>query len=210
MRRLVMLVVCGLSVAALSSAAFAGPDCAGCGKIEKAGEGFCGGCKHGKVFALEVNSQALYDLLAGSTEMTGKLKESKCPGCKKAATEGGACDHCKTFVAEGRTFQSKPAFVLAKGKLIAPDAVAGIESHCSTCAEAFKTGGFCDHCKEGFVGHHQYNSKESYDDAVAAYATVQAAVKDSAKCEGCATARLTDGTCKACNTAFKDGKPAKS
>lgn len=209
MRRRLMMLTCMVAIGAWTAATIAGgPECKGCAKVKTEGEGFC--CGKGKVFDLDLTNKAVYELLAGTAGQIDKLKNSPCPSCKTAATDSGVCKHCKVYVANDRVYKSPPAYVLASGKLMGPEKSKGMGAKCAGCAQASSSGaGFCGHCNVGFVAHRAFKSKETYDKAVNAYETIEAAVKDAAHCEKCATARLTDGKCESCQVSFKYGKPVE-
>jgi len=209
MRRGLMLLLCLAAVGAWSGTAMAGGDnCPGCAKIKDTGQGFCGHCGSGKVCGLKLASQKLYDVLAGSTEMADKAKESKCPDCQKAVASGGSCAKCGVHIAGGKGFKSEPAYAMAKGEWVSPEKAEAIK--CPGCTAALKSNGFCATCKVGYVGERKFEGQESYDLAVAAYEVVKAAIEDAKHCDQCAVARLTDGRCPQCGSSFKQGKPSDS
>jgi len=201
MMRRMMLTVGTVAIAAMSSSAFAG-DCAGCAKIAKAGDGFCTGCGKGQAFGVQLTSQKLHAALAGEKVDAATVK---CPGCKAALATEGKCEHCKSFAAEGKMFHSPVAHALAKGKPYTAEQA----GHCPSCAKGFKENGFCSSCDTGFVAGRIFEGKESHDAAAAAYKTLNSAAEACKKCEGCATAMVTDGKCEPCKTEFKDGKSTK-
>ena len=177
--------------------------CKGCAKIKSTGEGFCSGCKSGKIFGLKLASQKLFDSLAGSSSSLDKVRGSKCQGCKKAAKTDGGCEHCGVYVAAGKVYTNRFAHALALGKQIDHS----IKKECPGCAKAVKTSGFCSGCDVGVVADRTYKTRGFYDAAVKAYETVKAAIKDATHCEACSTARVSDCKCENCKVAFKDGKP---
>ncbi len=202
MRRIAMIVICFVGVAAWTGTAFAG-DCKGCAKIKEKGEGFCSHCGSGKIFGVKLASKKLYDALAGDEAGIKKLKESSCTGCNTAAEKDGACKHCGLFVANGRVYRTATAQALARGKPVKEEHL----KSCYNCAKAAKEDGHCTACDVHFVAHRSYKSKTFHEAALKAYETIKAAVKDAAHCETCAVARVGDGTCKACKVSFKYGKP---
>lgn len=198
MLRAMLTLASVFAVVGAGSPAVAG-GCKGCDLIAKKGEGFC--CGKGKIFSVELTSRKLYDALAGKDIDTDKIK---CPGCKLAAEKSGKCDHCKIGAAQGKLFHSMVAYALAKGTPVHADTVA--HSHCIGCKTAYKDNGFCKDCAVGFVSGRAFKGKESYDAALAANKTLVKAVEASKKCEACAVAMVTDGSCPHCNVSFKEGK----
>ena len=136
MRRRLMLLTCMVAIGSWTAATFAGgPNCGGCNgcdKVKAEGKGYC--CGKGKVFGLEVTNKTIYDLLAGNEEMAKKVESSPCPGCRKAVSENGSCEHCNVFVADGRVYKSKAANQLASGKPMCSEKAKSIK--CGSCLEA--------------------------------------------------------------------------
>ena len=174
-------------------------DCVGCSKVAKHGRGFCNACEKGKAFGVDLTSKGLYDALAGSAINKDKLK---CPGCKEAAKTNGTCAHCKVTAANGKFYHSPVASVLARGTRVSAEKAAS----CSGCKTAHSEDGFCTGCSAGFVGGRMFKGEENYKAAIAAYNTLTKAASAVKKCEACAIAMVTDGTCEKCKVSFKAGK----
>jgi len=193
------LVALGLGLAWMSSAD-AGDGCKCCVDKAKAGTGFC--CGSGLVFGVQTKSKALYEAMAGKKVDTATWP---CGDCKKALAAGGECASCKVYAADGQLYRSPVAASLAKGNLV-PEGSSATE--CSACKDALKDNGFCDKCGVGFVANRVYASKDDWKAAQKAHTTLTSAAAASAKCDTCAVAMVTDGSCGPCNVSFKDGKMA--
>ncbi len=171
--------------------------CKGCDKVAKEGEGFC--CGKGKIFGVELASKKLYTSLAGHKF---DLENVKCPGCKAAAESNGRCDHCNVGASGGKFYHSSIAYALAKGAPVSAKKAA----MCAGCKTAHADDGFCTGCGVGFVAGRMFKGKEIHGAALAAYKTIGKAVVTAKKCESCAVAMVTDGTCADCKVSFKNGK----
>lgn len=202
-----LMGLCAATVLAVAAVPAMASDCPECTKIKAAGHGFCDHCKFGMIYATEIKNEKLYDVLAGEDGMINELKNGECQGCKKAAESNGHCDHCGIFVANGHVFLAKTAWQLALGTPVTDADIVKMLKGCPGCGKASKENGFCSGCSMGYVGGNCYKSKDLYDGAVKAIAVFKDAIKDTAKCEQCAIARVSDGKCRACNVTFKDGKP---
>ena len=192
----------------LSTAAFLGASapamaggCKGCTKVAEAGEGFC--CGKGKSFGVDLTSKKLHAALVGHKF---DLEKIHCPGCKTAAKTGGSCEHCKVHAADGKFYHSSVAHALAKGKLRSASVS---EMKCTSCKTAHAENGWCSGCSAGFIANRLFESKTAHTIALAAYNVLKEAVVVASKCERCAIAMVTDGTCDACKVKFKDGKAVK-
>lgn len=174
-------------------------DCKSCTKVAKHGRGFCYGCEKGKAFGVDLASKGLYDALVGQPINRERLK---CPGCKDAAKTEGRCSHCKVTAANGKFYHSPVASVLAKGTPVSAEKAAA----CSGCKTAHGEDGFCKECGAGFVGERMFKGEENYKAALVAHKTLTKAASTAKKCEACAVAMVTDGTCEHCKVSFKDGK----
>lgn len=203
MVRKLLIVLSAAAFIGASAPAMAG-GCKGCAKVAKTGEGFC--CGKGKSFGVDLASKKLHAVLVGHTFDVEKIH---CPGCKTAAETGGSCEHCKVHAADGKFFHSAVAYALAKGKFMSAELVAACPDRCKGCTTAHSEGGWCDKCNVGFVASRMFESKAVHTVALAAYTVLKEAVAVAKKCELCAIAMVTDGTCDACNVKFKDGKAVK-
>lgn len=177
-------------------------NCKECATIAKSGEGFCAHCGHGKFFGINITSKDLFGVLAGTPVDAAK---TQCEGCKTAIEANGVCKKCGVGIANGKAYKSMFAYKLAKGLPAQPSMVEGKDA-CPGCKAAFKDNGFCTSCNAGFVSGRMYLDKNEFEGAKTALATINAAVEAGKKCEGCAAAMLTDGTCAKCKASFKDGK----
>jgi hypothetical protein len=193
MLRVLATLGCAALIMGLTVPASAHDGCEGCAKVKKEGEGFC--CGHGKAFGVELSSMNLYKAVSGEEV---KADEMKCPGCKKAAHDGGEC--CgKTYV-QGKVYKAPVAIVLAKGEKVSEADAA----HCEGCKKAYSDNGYCEHCGAGIVAGRLYKGKEAYQAALAAHETLAKAAAE--KCETCGIAMVTDGTCDHCKATFKNGE----
>lgn len=196
MVRSMLMLVSALAFVGAAAPAMAG-DCKGCDKVARDGEGFC--CGKGIAYGVKLTSKKLHTALVGS-KYDGN--EIKCPGCKHAIETNGKCEHCKLAVANGRFFHSPVAHTLAKGKLVS----AKEASSCKGSKEGHAENGFCEGCGVGFVAGRMFKGEEDYKAALAAHKILAKAALASAKCEDCAVAMVTDGTCESCKVKFKHGK----
>ena len=82
------------------------------------------------------------------------------------------------------------------------------ENFGTSCKKAANYGaGWCDSCNVGMVGNVLHKSKKDFKAAKEARTILVSAAKS--KCEGCAVAMVTDGTCGGCKISFKDGEKKK-
>ena len=175
-------------------------------KAAKSDNGWCKDCSVGYVSGVKLESQKLYAALEG---MEVKKDDVKCAGCKTAMAAGnGECSACHLMFENGVAYKSAVAADLAAGKHMTQSAD---DIKCAGCKKAALAGhGWCDHCNGGIVGHQWMTEKDQYEAAVAAHGTLVKASKAAGKCEGCAIAMVTDGTCEHCNVSFKNGELAKA
>jgi hypothetical protein len=184
-------------VALLVSSSTAYADCT-C-KSAKINNGWCQDCKVGYIAGVKIASKKLYDAQQGKTIAdTAKLK---CDGCKEAVAKNGKCHHCKLGFANKTAYKSMPAYCLARGQAKDPAKIA-----CPSCRAHAGDHGWCDTCAVGMVGPLAFKDKETYNEAVKSREMVLAASLTAKKCESCAVAMVTDGTCDSCKISFKDGK----
>ena len=201
MFRTTLTLACAVVVAGLAWPA-AAADCSGCKSIADKGEGYCNSCNLGKMFDVKLTSKKLYEALVGKSVEPDKLR---CPSCKLASKTDGRCSPCRVGMAQGKAYDSPVAHKLAKGLPYTKDQAA----HCGRCRDALASNGYCTGCQAGFVAHRVFKDKDSYDAALAAHKTLAKAAKLGRKCETCAVAMVTDGTCKQCQISFKEGEPTK-
>lgn len=153
-------------------------------------------CGNSYFDGVSFKSAKLHKALSGKTV---KASYVKCEGCKKALKNDGEC--CASF-AGGKSYKSKVAYTLAKGKAVDTSKI-----KCEGCQKAAKKdNGWCEGCKVGLVGNKVYKNEKDYKAATKARVILAKAVKTSKKCEDCAVAMVTDGTCEGCKVSFKDGK----
>lgn len=188
----------GVLAVAFAPYAVAGDEC--CEKA-KAANGWCAGCKHGYVNAVELKSQKLYDALKSQPAPT----DMKCEGCSRALASDGVCEQCKVAFARRMMYRSMVAYNLNRGEHINP-----ADLKCPNAMKLAENHGWCPGCKAGYVGCEKYTDKAAYEAAAKSREILLASAKAADKCEGCAVAMVTDGTCDACKVSFKDGKPAKN
>lgn len=207
MRRDLMVWAC-VAVTTCGTMAVAG-DCAGCKKIQESGNGFCDLCGKGMVWGLETSNRMVYDTLASTGLSAEDMKSAGCAGCVKAIETSGKCDHCGIFFAGGEVYLCRYAHDVAMGKAVGDKAVAEKIKACPECVKKAKDGGYCSKCKAGFVAGRAYESENVFRAAEKALAVIKDSLKDAAKCEYCAQARLLDQKCDKCKISYKDGQPAK-
>jgi hypothetical protein len=198
MQRALFVLICVGAVVAFVVPAEAG--CKGCEQVAAKGEGFC--CDKGIAYGVRIKSKKLYGALEGKEVAVDKIK---CPGCKSAVQSDGVCESCKVGIANGKMYHSMVAYRLAKGNPTSPEAM-----KCAGCVTAAKKNGFCNRCKVGFVANRAFKNKADFGPATEAHATLVKAAETVPRCEDCAVALVTDGTCAACKVSFKDGKKVES
>ena len=188
----VLVVSASLAIAATAHAACA------C-KTAQVDNGWCADCKVGYVAGLKIQSKKLYGALAG--QPVADPATVKCPLCKVAFEKDGTCAHCKVGFVDKTRYGSPVAYRLAQGK-----AMDSAKIKCSGCRAHAAQHGWCGGCKAGLVGNRAFKDKDTYSEAVKAGETLRTAAKVAQKCEPCAVAMVTDGTCSKCKVSFKDGK----
>jgi len=167
---------------------------------DKARDGWCGKCNVGHVAGVKIRSRKLYDAVAGKP--ITDASRIKCATCAAACKNGGYCAHCKVGFAGKKMYESRVGCRLARGQAKDP-----AKMKCPRCKAAAADHGWCKMCGQGLVHNVAYRNRSAYQQAVQARATLQQAAMLAEKCEGCAVAMVTDGTCSKCNVSFKDGKP---
>ena len=156
-------------------------------------------CGNSYFDGVSFKSVKLHKALTGKTV---KASSIKCDSCKKALKGDGTCDNCKLNFADGKSYASKVAYTLSKGKAVDTSTI-----ECEGCPNAYKNDqGRCESCDLGWVGNKVFKDKKSYKAATEARVILAKAVETSKKCEACAVAMVTDGTCDSCKVSFKDGK----
>lgn len=169
--------------------------------VSKVKNGWCGDHSFGYYDSVQIKSKKLYTALAGQEFKADE--KSKCYGCKTAMTKNGRCPDCGTGFVDKKAYNSKVAYLLANG--VQKDVS---KIYCESCKKAAKAGaGWCGSCNVGMVGNVLHKSKESFETAKQARTILVSAAKS--KCETCAVAMVTDGTCESCKLTFKDGEKQK-
>lgn len=197
-------IVCGL----LAATAFVGAAAAdhhgnhehACCAKAKANDAWCGNCKIGFFADESMQSEKLHKALQGKKVDVAMVK---CDGCKKAIATNGKCEECDMYVVKGVVYKSPVSYKLMSGEAKNPEECA---AKCKGCGEACKNGGWCEGCEAGFVAGRMYKGKDDYKAAKEAHMTLANAIKAAKKCEACAVAMVTDGTCGQCKVSFEDGK----
>ncbi len=160
---------------------------------------WCAPCKGGVAFGHMAKSEKLIAALAGHEV---KADGMKCGGCKTALKNSSKCQHCNVAFRNGMKFHSPVSLALAKGELIEVEKIG-----CPSCKSVAKEGqGECTGCKVGFVAGMIFRDMYDYKAAKKADTTLAKAITSSTKCEGCAIAMVSDGTCEHCKVSFKDGE----
>jgi len=175
-------------------------DCPNCKAIMEKGEGWCTTCNKGMMYGCELASKKLYDTLAGESADAAKIT---CPTCKTAMGSNGVCETCKVGFTSGKMYKAMCSYKLAMGK----PSTAEQAAHCPGCKAGYEKNGYCSGCDMGYVAHRGFQGKDSYDGAVKAHSVIAKACKT--KCEGCAVAMVTDGTCEQCKMTYKNGEVVK-
>ncbi len=166
----------------------------------KVADGWCQGCKVGYVAGVKIKSARLFEAVQGKAVSADKIR---CKDCQQAAKRGcGWCDKCKAGIVAGKGYHSPVAYALAQGQHKDPATI-----KCPKCRQAAKDHGWCSDCKEGYAGTLVFTGKEKYEKAAKARQTLIRAARLAEKCESCAAAMVSDGTCSRCKVSFKDGKP---
>lgn len=168
--------------------------------VSKVKNGWCGDHSFGYYDSVQIKSKKLYTALAGSEVEADKMK---CDACKTALAKNGRCDDHGLGFVDKKEFKSKVAYLLANG--VQKDVS---KLYCTGCKKAVKAGaGWCDSCNAGMVGNVVHKSKKNYEAAKKARTILVSAGKS--KCETCAVAMVTDGTCESCKITYKDGEKQK-
>ena len=222
---LALLVVIGLG-----AAAFAG-ECTSCDKAWKT-SGWCQDCSIGFFGSMKIHSSKLHAALTSKEVPAAKTEKASCTGCKTALTKSENCEPCEVSFAKGHAFRSPYAAALARGQymdwskekkakayqkeaktkaeLTAAEKKAYKDAQkknsCNSCVSAMNGAGWCSPCNVGFVGQYKYKDRVDHVEARKALTIIQRANAMVKRCESCAVAMATDGTCKPCSRSFKAGK----
>lgn len=196
MRRAANWLACVVAASFAASAWAEGPCC----EKVKPDNGWCTKCNVGYVNGVTIKSEALHKALRG--EKTPATIE--CATCKTAMKENGTCEACHVSFARNLMFHSPVAYRLALGSHKDLEKIT-----CEGCKKNAKGQGWCEVCRVGMVGCCAYSDREQFTHAGEAMKILETAIKATEKCEGCAVATVTDGTCEKDKTSFKDGKKIK-
>ncbi len=202
----------GLALGLLAGVAFVSAGMAGDGYGDKKKESkcacssntartvaWCVPCDGGSAFGHQTESEKLVAALAGHQTKEDGIK---CGGCKTAFKNSADCAHCKVGFRHGFAFHSPVSLALAKGDIVDLSAL-----QCPRCQTIAKKGvGECTGCKVGVVASLMFKDKGDFKSAKKADMILTRAVRTAAKCEGCAVAMVSDGTCEGCKVSFKDGR----
>lgn len=160
---------------------------------------WCTPCGGGVAFGHHTKSEKLVAALAGHKANDGGMN---CTGCKTALENSTECAHCKVGFRHGLAYRSPVSMKLAKGEIVDMNTIQC--PRCKTMAEQGK--GECTACKVGMVVGLLFKAKEDFKSAKKANTILAKAVKTASKCEGCAVAMVSDGSCEGCKISFNEGK----
>ncbi len=180
-------------------AAPAGPVCV-CAVARLKG-GWCPACKVGYLASVRITSEMLFEALDAHGHDFDPAAIT-CLTCQKAMTDGGYCDQCRMGFVHGQAYLSRLTYHLARGEARDPKGIA-----CPKCRKNSQQAGWCDDCKIGMIGNVATADKKEYEDTLREFQRLLKAIQMIPRCESCAVAMFTGGTCPSCKISYKDGKP---
>jgi hypothetical protein len=163
--------------------------------------GWCAIHGFGYVGGLRIDSAWLYRALdAHGHELD--LTTFTCPACKKAIETDGFCEEHRIGFVRRQAYFSRLTYELGRAEPREPATIA-----CPACRKNAEASGWCSKDRVGMVGPFAIRSRADYDQAVRALEIVRLAAEASKRCDHCAGAIITDGTCPFCKIRYEDGKP---
>ncbi len=163
--------------------------------------GWCSIHSFGWVGGLRIDSAWLYRALDAHGHDLD-LTTFTCPSCKRAIETDGFCEEHRIGFVHKQAYFSRLTYEMGKAE---PVDVASLS--CAVCRKNTETHGWCARDKVGMIGPFAIRSRPDYDQAEKALEIVRLAAVESKRCDQCAGAIITDGTCPFCRIKYKDGKP---
>ena len=80
---------------------------------------------------------------------------------------------------------------------------------CPVCRKNATTHGWCARCRVGMVGSVELEGRAAFDAADRALHLLLEANKTATRCESCAAAMVSDGSCPVCGISYRNGRPVK-
>lgn len=175
-------------------------------------QAWCSSCKDAVLCGVKITNEKLFNALQGKEVKAEEIAKT-CKSCATALKDNGFCSACKVWFQGDKMYTSPVAARLAAGETLTEEKIA--KCPCAECKKAIEGADkskwsafahYCEPCKGGVVAGHCFKGKDIYDNAAKAIAILVKANDACAKCEGCALAMVSDGTCDHCKVSFKDGK----
>jgi len=169
----------------------------------KTKNGWCGLCRIGYVAGLPIKSAMLFEAMDAHGHDIDP-ERILCPSCRKALETDGFCDICRMGFLEKKAYLSRLTYHVAKGAQTDPARLS-----CPVCRKNTESQGWCGTCKRGMIGHVAVSDPKDFDQAAKEFERLFAALKMLDRCETCAVAFFTKGTCLTCNVSYKPGRRTK-
>ena len=190
----------GLALVLLASPMDASPQDRCICSTTRATNGWCAVHSFGWVGGLRIDSAWLYRALDAHGHDLD-LTTFTCPQCRRAIETGGFCEEHRIGFVRGQAYFSRLTYELGKAR---PVEVASLA--CATCRKNAEGAGWCAKDGVGMVGPFSIGRRADFDQAIRALEIVRLAAVASKRCDQCAGAIITDGTCPFCRIKYKDGK----
>lgn len=168
--------------------------------VSKHEGGWCYSCKTGYLAGVRIESELLFEVLDAHGHHIDP-SAIRCNICKEAIKTNSFCDKCRIGWFGKKAYMSRLTYHLTKGET---RVVCDIK--CATCREGAAKGGWCKKCHVGMVGNVAIKDKTDFEHAIMAYRRLLIAVQLAKRCEMCAVALMSDGTCTRCKKTYKNGK----
>jgi hypothetical protein len=159
---------------------------------------WCDACGAGTLASLRIESKVLFDALDAHGHQVDP-RSIECATCSASVETGSYCEACRRGFVGGLAYLSRLAYEVARGRVLEP---ASLE--CATCRENATCIGWCQACMRGMVGRVEIADARAYALVAEAYRTAVEANEAAAKCELCAAARVTGGTCPRCRIDYAE------
>jgi hypothetical protein len=163
---------------------------------ERRRNGWCRHHGYGWVGGIRIDSAVVHDAVDAHGHGV-QPKAFRCEGCRSAYETDGLCRKSGVGFVGGLMFNSQLTYWLAVAEWREPEALT-----CTTCRANAATRGWCDACGLGLIGGFGFATRADFDAARLEYDHLREALKLLPKCELCAGAKFTGGTCPRCRIPY--------
>lgn len=195
------IVVLLVLLAAAACAAAAGVESCLLCRTAREFNGWCELHATGYVANVPIRSALLYETLDAHGHSLD-LSTFTCPSCRRAIETDGFCEEHRIGFLHQQAFFSWLTWELARAEKLPAESLT-----CATCRRNAARHGWCDRCRLGLVGTAAIRDPEEWRRMARTIDLLEAAIRETARCEQCALAMVTDTECPVCRITWKEGKP---